>query len=183
MRYAYTLALLLAGTLVALPNPPVCHQPAHVANKVVVANAAIVPAVLPLYGAGYVGAASTDDETKELLRRIAEGQEKILKALENLGGGTVGIQEDKGPDVFALVKAKCASCHSGEKAKGGFQMLNDAGEFLRLSGPDRRSVLARIEGKGGAVMPPPPGKLTPAELQALKAALVDKPSVIPAGKK
>jgi mono/diheme cytochrome c family protein len=178
MRYAYTLLALLAVTLVALPNPPVCHQPVY-ANKVVNAVAVPVAAAIPLYGAGYVGTASTDDETKELLRQLIKEVQSLRADLNPVG--IQGKPED-GPDVFALVRSKCASCHSGEKAKGGFQMLNDAGEFLRLSGPDRRSVLARIEGKGGAVMPPPPGKLTPAELAAFKSALTDKPA-IPAGKK
>jgi mono/diheme cytochrome c family protein len=182
MRYLYALAALLVATLVAVPAPvcqthapaaPGYHQKAVVVKEVV--------AAFPLYGAGYVGTTGVgDDETKELLRQLIESNRAILEAVKALGGGgeppVPPLGAPKGPDVFEVVKAKCAGCHAGEKAGGGFEMANEKGELLRLSGPDRRSVLARIEGKGGAKMPPAnKPQLTPAEVAALKAALSDAP--------
>jgi mono/diheme cytochrome c family protein len=180
MRYAYTLAALLAVTLVALPNPPVCHQPVY-ANKVVTAVAVPVAAAIPLYGAGYVGTASTDDETKELLRQLLA---EIKSLRSDLAGNTVGIQgdEDAVAVVQKAVQTKCASCHTGATARKDFKLMTEDGKFIELNGLSRKAVLDRIDGKGGAIMPPPPGSLTPAEKAAFKAAFADKPA-IPAGKK
>ena len=186
MRYALTLIALLCVTLVAVPAPVcqtgVCHTPYAAAP--VVAAAVVVPA----YGAGYVGAASADDETKDLLRRIADGQERILQALERLGGGTVGIQG--GPDENAVavaqkaIQTKCASCHTGASAARGFELANDEGKLVQLNGLSRRTALDHIEARGGKVLMPPPNKpqLTPAEKAAIRAAFADKPAPIPAGK-
>ena len=73
-----------------------------------------------------------------------------------------------GVDPVAVLKTACASCHTGEKSKGGFLIYTDKGESVKLSPADRREMTKRISNGN---MPPPPGKLTTAEKEALVKAL------------
>lgn len=189
MRCLYAILAALVVVLLAVPAPasPAC-QPGTCQTPAVVHQQAIavarVAAVFPLYGAGYVGTGyGGDDETKELLRELLKEMRAMRQDLAaQQPAGTLDLKA--GPDVFAVLKASCVSCHGGEKPKGDFALVNDRGEFLRLSPADRRSVLNRIDGKGGPAMPPAGHKpLTAAEKATIKAALADRPPGIPAGKK
>lgn len=189
MKALYAILAALAVVLVAVPAPasPVCqtgHCPPVVHQQAIAV--APIAVVTPLYGAGYVGGyGAGDDETKELLRQLLKEIQAMRQDLAAGGSaGTLNSTAPKGPDVFAIFRASCVSCHSGDKPKGDFALVDGKGQFRPLSPPERRSVVNRIDGKGGGAMPPAKDghkPLTAAEKAAVKAALSDS-APIPAGK-
>lgn len=187
MRLAYAILAGLVGVLFAVPTAAAPCQSRPCAAQAVVAAApvvAITPAVLPLYGAGYVGTTS-DDETKELLRQLLTELQAMHAEIKALKAAPTGFAKPADQvDVFAVLRANCVSCHSGQKPKGQFSLVTDAGKFRELSPPEIRSVLGRLEGKGGAKMPPADKpSLKPTELASIKAAFADGPPAIPESKK
>lgn len=191
MRFAHTLAMLATVAAVPVQAAP-CGSTfcPPVVNHVV---ATPVVTALPLYGAGYSGyGAGADDETKELLRSLIREVQAMRSDLQaaQTGPPPGAMAAPKGPDVFAVFRASCVSCHGGDKPKGEFSLLDSKGQFRPLSPPERRSLVARIDGKGGSIMPPAREghkPLTAAEKAAIKAALSDPAPTgpvpaIPAGK-
>lgn len=183
MKLAYLLLAGLAVVLVALPTragQPCasghCPPPAVVTSAPVVAApiVAATAAVLPLYGAGYTGTGyGTDDETKELLKQLLQEVKQLRQDLASKGGDApagdpVGTLSLTAPSVQTVMTKSCASCHTGEKARKGFQLYTDDGKTVRLSGPDRRAVEQLV--KAGQ-MPPPPAKLSPADRDLVLKAI------------
>jgi mono/diheme cytochrome c family protein len=188
MKFAYALAAALGGLLVALPaTADSCrtgYAPAYNNHAVAVVNPTVV---LPLYGAAYTGEADaeTADLLKQLLAEIRALRADLQKGPPPAGPSDTGDGPPVAPlktiDVGAVVKAKCASCHTGDAAKSGFEMVTDKGDLVKLNGLSRKAVRDRVDGKGGGPMPPPKSpQLTPAEKEALKKALTDP---IPEAKK
>lgn len=191
MKPAPLILAALVAVLIAVPSPAapcqtaVCQTPAYVAP--VVTPLALA---LPLYGAGYVGASSGDDETKELLRALLAEIKAMRTDLANLptGGGDVVPPLRAGTpkvDVFAVFKASCASCHTSKVAEslgGGFEMITDDGKFIRLPPSTRKELVKRVK---AGTMPPPSKDRAPLSQpvrQAIEAAMTDV-ATIPAAKK
>lgn len=151
-------------------------------------NVVAVPFLTPLYGASYVGDADAD--TQRLLEQLLAEIRALRNDLKRPGpAAPPGDPGDDGPpvpplkaiDVVALVKTKCASCHTGESAAKGFEMVTEAGDLVKLNGLSRQAVIAHTTGQKGPPMPPPnKPQMTPAEKEALRRALTDP---IPAAKK
>ena len=175
MRYAHVAALALIYT-VPVPAQPCATGVCPTVTPTVVTPAVVTPLVLPAYGASYVGGG--DDETKELLKKILEKLDQLSKPQPippSPDGPPVPPLAAQAPkvDPFAVIKDKCAKCHTGDAAKGDFQLMTDDAKYVRLNGVSRKAVLDRIDGRGG-VMPPPPNKaLSQAEKDAIRAAFAD----------
>jgi hypothetical protein len=185
MKALTALALLAAPALADH-----CAKPVAVAHhNNVVANVVAVPVAIPLYGASYAGDADADtqDLLRQLLAEIRALRADLLKKPVAPPGGDPDTGDGppvppvKAVDVAAVIKAKCASCHTGEAAAKGFELVTDDGKLIKLNGLSRQAVIAHTTGQKGPPMPPPAKpQLTPAEKEALRRALLDP---IPPGKK
>lgn len=123
-----------------------------------------------------------DSELRDTLKALVEQQKRTNDILERLGQPAsppavlpplipkAVAPPPPPPDPMVILKTACASCHTGDKSKAGFILYTDKGEMVRLSGPDRREMVAHIAGQK-SVMPPPPAKLTPEQKSVLTAAL------------
>jgi mono/diheme cytochrome c family protein len=181
VKFAYLTAAALAALLVALPSrADTCHVnkvavPAYHQNAVAVVAAPLIP----LYGASYTGDA--DAETADLLKQLLAEIRALRADLQKPtpippagGDDETPVPPLKAVDVAALVKTKCASCHTGDNAKKGFEMVTDDGKLVKLNRLSRQAVIDHTTGKKGPPMPPPASpQLTPAEKEALRRALTD----------
>lgn len=70
---------------------------------------------------------------------------------------------------LAVLKTRCASCHSGENAKGSLTLFDAGGNFLGLTADQAADVLASVE--SGRMPKPPAAQLTDTELAALTLLL------------
>jgi mono/diheme cytochrome c family protein len=172
----------LAALLVAVPTAPAqpctsarCAAPAVQAQPVVTQ---ILGVTVPLYGAGYSGAGS---EQTDLLRQLLEEIKALRSDVANLqAGGTVPPLGARAVDVSKIVKANCASCHTGGVADdkgGGFELFTEKGEVIKLSPADRRSVEKRV--REGTMPPATKPRLSAEDKAALLGALKDAPKVVP----
>lgn len=172
----------LAALLVAVPTAPAqpcasarCAAPVVQAQPVVTQ---ILGVTVPLYGAGYSGAGS---EQTDLLRQLLEEIKALRSDVANLqAGGTVPPLGARAVDVSKIVKANCASCHTGEASKGEFQLFTDKGETVRLSPPDRRALEKRV--REGTMPPASKPRLSAEDKAAILNAIKDAPKPIPPAK-
>lgn len=158
MRTATALALFAAGAAVlcAAAPPVACNPP---------------PAVVPAYGSkieyatGQAGVSSAADA-----KRMIELLESIDQRLAGIEAKTVGpVAAKKGPDLFAVARAKCAACHTPAKSEakgGGFILFADdaPGGLKPLSVREKARVKEAVQ--SGTM--PPNAKLTPAERSAFE---------------
>lgn len=175
-KAAITALLALAAVLIAGPTAPAqpC-QSGHCAAPVVQTPVVVAPAVatiLPLYGAGYTGGSGS--EQTDLLRQLLDEIKALRADVADLkaGGGVPPLKARATEDPTAILKANCASCHTGQKSRAEFQLFTDKGEPVFLNGPTRKEILARVKAQPGHPVMPPPGhdRLTPAQIGALEAA-------------
>lgn len=167
VRRLGVLSILLVG-MIATASAGDCHQGvcATPTIQTIVTPAALT---LPIYGAAYQPtAAGNDDETKVLLKTLIDEVKALRADLAKTPSGQPSALAVPGVDPVAVLKTACASCHTGEKAKGGFLIYTDKGESVKLSPADRREMTKRISNGN---MPPPPGKMTVAEKEAVVRAL------------
>lgn len=167
MRKLIALCCLLTG-MIATATAGDCSTGVCLTPNVqtVVTNPVATAFTLPIYGAAYQPvAASTDDDTKALLKALID-EVKALRAdiAKGSSGQPSALNVPKEIDPLTVLKASCASCHTGEKSKGGFAMYTDKGELVRLSPADRREVSKRV---ANGNMPPPPGKLSTEQKDAV----------------
>jgi len=115
-------------------------------------------AVFPAYNPAY--AEGTGAWTKADVRRHFELLESIDRGMRN------GAVKKGGPDRSAVIVARCAECHSEEKAKGDLILvIGDPARPKPLSVRETKAVnKAVLDG----VMPPPGRELTPAEKAAFQ---------------
>lgn len=154
-RAAVVILFVAAAVLVACSNTATT-QPYSVA-----APAAVQ---VPYYGAVY---GQPGGFSKADVARIIE----LLEAIErNTTPPTLPLKGGaKTPDVLAVAKARCSSCHTPGRADakgGGFALFNDdkASSLRILDGRQRAAVRRAVE--EGTMPPPPAAKLTPAERSA-----------------
>lgn len=178
MKAKICVAVILFAGMIGIASADQCHAPVrtgHVqtAQTVHAVQAVHAPAVittaavLPIYGAAYQQAATgDDDETKALLRQLLEEMRAMRADLNKVPPQALGVAA--GPDPAAILKKSCASCHTGDKAKGGFLIYTDKGESVKLSPADRREMTKRV---ASGNMPPPPVKLSVAEKDAVAKGL------------
>jgi hypothetical protein len=166
MRRVVALCSLFVG-MVATASAGDCVNGVCLTPNVqaVVTVPAISAAVsLPIYGAAYSPAGGGDDDTRALLRELI-AEVKALRADISKGGGAPSANSAAaGPDPVAVLRTSCASCHTGEKAKGEFLLFTDKGELVKLSPADRREVSRRVQSGN---MPPPPGRLAQGDRDAV----------------
>ena len=157
----FVLTFLIVGIASAEP----CARGVCLTNNATVVTTPVVTGAiaLPIYGAAYQTGAG-DDETKALLRLLLEE----MKAMRADMRGAPGVNAAGGPDASAVLKESCASCHTGEKAKGGFLLYTDADEQVKLSPADRREVAKRV---ASGNMPPPPKRLGAEQKDAIAKAM------------
>ncbi len=88
-------------------------------------------------------------------------------------GGAAGAGVVSTADVAAVLKNRCASCHTGSRSKGDFPMFDDAGNLMNLERSKRSLAFTVSE---SAQMPPSargdakaPTAVPDAELQLLRS--------------
>lgn len=162
----------------------------HCANTVCATPVAVpvVATVLPLYGASYVGGGNYgDDETKELLRQLLaemKAMREQLASQQPLAPPPDGPLRAPKIDVQATMRTSCVGCHNPTKNAGDLSLVTADGKLRPLSGPERKSIINRLDGKGGDRMPPADKpQLAPEVKRAIQAALTDTVPTIPPAKK
>jgi mono/diheme cytochrome c family protein len=103
----------------------------------------------------YTYAVSYDTDTAALIAAI----DRVARAVEALRAERAE-QATTGSDVL---RQRCAQCHSGQQAKGGFALLVDGGGLAKLTVEDRSKVISRIHSTDPRMRMPPTGPLTDSE--------------------
>ena len=171
MRKLTALSVLLTGMIATASAGDCANGVCLTPNVQTVITTPVANAfTLPIYGAAYQPASTTgDDDTKALLKALID-EVRALRA--DIAKGSTGqpsaLSVPKEIDPVTVLKTACASCHTGEKSKGGFALYTDKNELVRLSPADRREVSKRVSNGN---MPPPPGKLTTEQKDAVLRAM------------
>ena len=180
MKTDFSIVAALVAILLAVPSAngdcfravKACHQEAVVNYQ----SAAIVQAI-PLYGVSYGGpAAGNDGETQRLLAELlaeVKAMNARLDALKGGGEAVPPVESLASPTVQKVLAVHCAECHTGDKAKEGFQLFTATGQPVKLSGPDRKAADKRLAAN---TMPPADAKakLSAADRELVRKAMTSK---------
>ncbi len=181
-RYRLMIALGILATFAGIAYTQYPTQYHHGHQPVLIQPGA----VLPLYGAAYQPTATTDEDVKELLRKLLESNGRLEAEMKKIAEGLQSgkpIPKAKGDPIpgkvippvpkklepLEVVRAKCAACHTGDAEKGGgFTMYVAAGNPLKWSSVDRREMAKRVE--NGTMPPRSSGTLNADEKDAILRA-------------
>jgi hypothetical protein len=156
---AVALIVLAAGVADAACVQRVARQPFIPATPFVATPLVFAaPSYVPVYGQGY-----PSQGQDEVLRRLLEVLDRIEAKLD---GGPQRAAAELYP-FHEVAQQACIKCHQGAKAKGDFQLFDDAGKFVEPSRGDKRAIYARVVTDDPKLKMPPTGKLQPVVVRAI----------------
>lgn len=117
----------------------------------------------PSYLVGSVGySPPADPALGEVSKELVGLVKDLLRENRELrgGGGPLGLRAD--PPHFQTARESCAKCHSGDGAKGGFNMFGADGRLRDMTPEERGKIIVRLSTDDPSIkMPPGKDSMTP----------------------